>query len=174
MLSPRAVLKPVIHLPNVGSRWRILPVDVHGCLTGKQWELLWALGGSAFLGQLSWAAQAEPLLLLFQQSVTTGCRYRHPKLKRSSCPVLLFRVVGAAVLPGGPLPCTPSVVPGEAASTALQLSCPLLTRAGAAGIVVREIRMGARTWNDCGIIESCTLKPPVLEANTAIKNGKQR
>lgn len=53
VLSPWAVLKPVIHLPNVGSRWRLLPADAHGCLAGKQWELLWALGGSAFLGQLS-------------------------------------------------------------------------------------------------------------------------
>lgn len=36
--------------------------------------------------------------------------------------------------------------------------------------MLHEIKIRARTKNDFEIIESCTLKPPALEVNAAIKN----
>lgn len=36
--------------------------------------------------------------------------------------------------------------------------------------MLHEIKIRARTENDFEIIESCTLKPPALEVNAAIKN----
>lgn len=172
VLSPWAVLKPVIHLPNVGSRWRLLPADAHGCLAGKQWELLWALGGSAFLGQLSFGLRGQSHSCCCSSGV--WLLDADTWNKTSDCVLSCCSGWSEGLCSQEPLPCTPRAVPGEAASSALQLSCPLLTRTRAAGIVLCEIRTGARTWNDCGIIESCTLKPPVPEANAAIKNGKQR
>lgn len=43
---------------------------------------------------------------------------------------------------------------------------------GALWAVFPQIRAGVRTWNDFEDIESCTLEPPVLEVDAAIKKCK--
>lgn len=40
---------------------------------------------------------------------------------------------------------------------------------GAVWAVLPQLRAGVRTWNDYEDIESCTLEPPVLEVEAAIK-----